>query len=252
MSDLHPFTLLSPPEDLPRQENEGNTGNITYVGKTLYVTGIYQSSDIFGVKRVDRKRHVYILGKSGMGKSYLMEQMIRSDIADGYGLALIDPHRDLAFKLLSCIPESRKNDVIFIDPSVEGETIAFNPFANVPPEHRQNVSQGLVEIFRKQFASTWSPRIEHLFRFATLAMLEYDEGTLYGVMELLTNAQYRQKVLQNIEDEVIKRFFSVEFASFSQKYNERYFHPKRKCHQYGRYYESRKNFDYKYSQRIFM
>ncbi|MFA7244609.1 MAG: DUF87 domain-containing protein [Candidatus Magasanikbacteria bacterium] len=219
MSDLYPFTLLPSPENLIGPDNS-NQKDITFIGKTLYITGIYQTNDIFGIKRVDRNRHTYILGKSGMGKSYLMEQMIRSDIENGFGLALIDPHKDLAFKLLSSIPPNRLKDVVYIDPSKQAKFIAFNPFANVPQEHRQSMAQGLVEIFRKQFASTWSPRIEHLFRFATLAMLEYEEGTLYGIMELITNAHYRQKVLQNIEDDVIKRFFSVEFASFSQKYDQ--------------------------------
>jgi len=219
MSDKHPFTLLPPPDILP-EHGEEDERDMSYIGKTLYITGMYQTHDIFGIKRIDRRRHTYILGKSGMGKSYLLENIIRADILNGFGVAVIDPHRDLATKLLASIPKERIDDVVYIDPTYTDHPLAFNPFAHVPTEYRQQVAQGLVEIFRKQFASTWSPRIEHLFRFATLAMLEYSKGTLYGIMKLLTNPQYRQDVLKELEDIVIKRFFSVEFAAFSQKYDQ--------------------------------
>jgi len=219
MSDEYPYTLLSPPENLP-EHGDLDAEDITYIGKTLYISGMYKEQDTFGIKRVDRNRHVYILGKSGMGKSYLMEQLIREDIQQGFGVALIDPHKDLSSSLLKCIPENRIDDVVYVDASDMDQPLSFNPFANVPTKHRQQVAQGLVEIFKKQFSSTWSPRIEHLFRFATLAMLEYDQGTLHGLLELITNAKYRQRVLEHIEDEVIKRFFSVEFSSYSQKYEQ--------------------------------
>jgi DNA helicase HerA-like ATPase len=218
-SDEFPFTLLAPPESLSEYGDE-REAEITYIGETLYISGMYHTQDVFGVKRVDRNRHMYILGKSGMGKSYLMEQLIREDIQQGFGIAVIDPHKDLSINLLKSIPEHRIHDVVYVDGSDMDMPLAFNPFANVPIEHRQQVAQGLVEIFKKQFASNWSHRIEHLFRFATLAMLEYEQGTLYGLLELITNAQYRQQVLQHIDDEVIKRFFSVEFAGYSQKYEQ--------------------------------
>lgn len=218
-SDEFPFTLLAPPESLQEYGQEDDA-DITYIGETLYISGMYHTQDVFGINRADRNRHMYILGKSGMGKSYLMEQLIRADIQQGFGVAVIDPHKDLSLNLLKSIPEERIADVVYVDGSDMSSPLAFNPFANVPLEHRQQVAQGLVEIFKKQFASTWSHRIEHLFRFATLAMLEYEQGTLYGLLELITNAQYRQQVLQGIEDEVIKRFFSVEFAGYSQKYEQ--------------------------------
>lgn len=217
-SDQFPYKLLPPPENLPEYD-ASQTANVSYIGKVLYQSGMYQSKETFGIKRVDRNRHTYIVGKSGMGKTCLIENLIRADIENGYGVAVIDPHGDLAQNLLQAIPKNRIDEVVYIDPADLDYPIAFNPFANVPVEHRQQVSQGLVEIFKKQFASTWTPRIEHLFRFATLAMLEYREGTLYGLMQLITDAQYRQEVLQNIDDDIIKRFFSVEFAGYSQKYD---------------------------------
>lgn len=218
-TEKNPYTLLAGPDNLPSPE-EFSEEEVTFIGNTNYTSGIYSSAETFGIKRADRNRHVYILGKSGMGKSYLMEQLIRSDIDQGFSVGVIDPHKDLSMRLLQCIPDERINDVVYVDASDAEKPLSFNPFANVPTEHRQQVSQGLVEIFKKQFASTWTPRIEHLFRFATLAMLEYKEGTLHGLLEIITNASYRQEVLKHIDDEVIKRFFSVEFAGYSQKYEQ--------------------------------
>lgn len=217
-SDQYPYTLLAPPEELPLYRTE-TTREISYIGNSLYISGMYETKKTFGIKRTDRNRHTYILGKSGMGKTSLIENLIRQDIQQGFGIAVIDPHGDLAHNILKCIPNERTNDVVYVDPSNLYYPLAFNPFANVPPAYRQQVAQGLVEIFKKQFSSTWTPRIEHLFRFATLAMLEYSEGTLYGLLQLITDAQYRQLVLQHITDDIIKRFFSVEFAGYSQKYD---------------------------------
>lgn len=218
MDELN-FKLLPPPADLPTYSEESKA-EISYFGRTNFRSSLFTSSEPFGIKRSDRGRHVYVIGKSGMGKTYLLDQLIRYDIMLGYGVAVCDPHGDLARSVLDFVPESRIDDVIYVDPHDLDRPVAFNPFDSVPLEYRQTVSQGLVEIFKKQFASTWTPRIEHLFRFASLAMLEYPDGTLYGFLQLLTDSHYRQKVLENVKDEVVKRFFSVEFAGFSQKYDQ--------------------------------
>lgn len=218
-TDQFPFSLLSPPQDLPEYD-ESKEAEISYIGNTLYLSGMYQTNETFGINRADRNRHVYILGKSGQGKSFMMENLIRSDINYGYGVCVIDPHGDLAKSILLSIPDHRVGDVVYVNPADLEYPIAFNPFRNVPLEQRQQVARGLVEIFKKQFASTWTPRIEHLFRFATLAMIEYEEGTLYGLLQLITDAQYRQHVLPYITDDVTKRFFSVEFPTYSQKYDQ--------------------------------
>lgn len=213
------YKLLPPPVHLPKYA-ENQLKNISYFGQTNFASGLYQSRDMFGIKRIDRRRHVYVLGKSGMGKSCLLEHLIRFDIAAGHGVGVIDPHGDLAKGLINFIPKGRMNDVVYVDPGDFEHPIAFNPFACVPVDLRQTITQGLIEIFKKQFAATWTPRIEHLFRFATLATLEDPEGTLYGFLRLLTDAHYRQRVLKFVTDDVVKRFFAVEFASFSQKYDQ--------------------------------
>ena len=210
--------LLPPPANLPRYSVD-DLRDVSYFAQTTYSSAYHRSQEIFGLKRADRRRHVYIIGKSGMGKTRTLEQLIRFDIFYGYSLAVIDPHGDLALALLDFMPEDRIEDVIYVDPADVDHPIAFNPFADVPTDLRQTVAQGLIEIFRKQFAATWTPRMEHLFRFATLATLEDPEGTLYGFLQLLTDARYRQRVITHVTDDVVRRFFSIEFASFSEKYD---------------------------------
>lgn len=212
------FKLLPPPAALPRYADAA-LKTTSYFGHTNFVSGLYRSRTVFGMKRVDRRRHIYLIGKSGMGKTRLLEQLIRYDVAANEGIGLIDPHGDLALAVLDFVPTHRIQDVVYVDPSDAEYPIAFNPFASVPATQRQNVAQGLVEIFKKQFMSSWSPRMEHLFRFATLAILEHPEGTLYELMRLLTDAQARQKTVSFLTDDVVKRFFAVEFAGFSQKYD---------------------------------
>jgi len=213
------FKLLPPPSFLPILESS-QAPNVSYFGRTNFVQGLYHQKDVFGLKGIDRNRHMYVVGKSGMGKSCLLEQLIRFDIAGGYGVAVIDPHGDLAKNLLQFIPDKRIKDTIYVDPGNVDKPIAFNPFADVPMELRQVVARELIEIFKKQFESNWSARIEHLFRFATLATLEDPEGTLYGLMQMLVDSDYRKRVIEHISDEVVRRFFTVEYAAFSQKYDQ--------------------------------
>lgn len=212
------FKLLPPPANLP-QYTDSALKTVSYFGHTNFVSGLYRSRTVFGMKRTDRRRHIYLIGKSGMGKTKLLEQLIRYDIASNQGIGVIDPHGDLARTMLDFIPKGRIQDVVYVDPADADYPIAFNPFARVEKAQRQNVAQGLVEIFKKQFASSWSPRMEHLFRFATLAILEHPEGTLYELLRILTDAQARQKMIAHLTDDIVKRFFAVEFAGFSQKYD---------------------------------
>jgi hypothetical protein len=210
--------LLPPPSNLVKYSSD-LVKEASFFGETRYAGAFYNSKDVFGIKRVDRRRHMYVVGKSGMGKTKLLEQLIRYDIYNNMGVAVIDPHGDLVKDILDVIPEERVKDVVYVNPADVENPIAFNPFADVPMDLRQNVVQGLIEIFKKQFASNWTPRMEHLFRFTSLATLDDPEGTFYGFLEMLTNARYRQRVLTHVTDDVTRRFFATEFASFSEKYD---------------------------------
>ena len=168
---------------------------------------------------MDRRRHLYIIGKSGVGKTKLLELMIRQDVTYGHGLCLIDPHGDVIEAMLDYIPKERIDDVCIIDPSDINFPASFNPLANVDPMFKFQLTQGLIEVLQKQFGANWTPRLEHVFRFTCLALLDYPYATMRGMISMLTDRNYRQKVVEYITDDMVKRFFAIEFADWSEKFD---------------------------------
>ena len=160
-----------------------------------------------------------MVGKSGVGKSKLLELLVRQDIAHGHGLFFIDPHGDVIEEILDFIPEDRVNDVVLIDPSDSKYPISFNPLANVDPGFKHQLTQGLIEVLERQFGANWTPRLEHVFRFTCLALLDYPHATMRGMISMLTDRNYRQLVVEYIEDDMVKRFWAIEFADWSEKYD---------------------------------
>lgn len=169
----------------------------------------------FGMWPSDRRRHVYIIGKTGMGKSTLLENMIIDDILKWRGVAVVDPHGDLAEAVIWHIPKSRTNQTIIFDPSDTDWPIAFNMMDNVTAEHRPLVASWLVWIFKKIFWDSWGPRLEHILRNTVLALLEYPNTTLISIPLMLTSEVYRNKVVNKISDPVVKKFWTWEFAKMA-------------------------------------
>jgi len=207
-----------PPPELPIY-GKVKSEECSFFGRTNYEAALEEKKYIFGIKRADRRRHMYLVGKSGVGKSKLMELIIRQDIAYGHGVCLIDPHGDFIEDILAFIPKERINDVIVIDPSDTDFPISFNPLSNIDPALKHQVTQGLLEVLERQFGANWTPRLEHVFRFTTLALLDYPEATMRGMISMLTDRNYRQKVVDYIEDDMVKRFWAVEFADWSEKFD---------------------------------
>lgn len=207
-----------PPDTIPIKGTIPDE-DLSLFGRTNYSSGYSATRYVFGIKRRDRSRHMYVIGKSGVGKTKLLELLIRSDIHFKHGLAVIDPHGDLINDLLDFIPEHRMNDVVIIDPADREHPISFNPIANIAEEDKHMVTDSIIEIFKKQFASDWSPRIEHLLRFTTLAMIDYPTGTFNGMVSLLSSGKYRSKVIEYIKDPVVRRFWAIEFPEWSQRYD---------------------------------
>lgn len=205
-----------PPPELPVL-GQVRPEDCSFVGRTNYVTGIEEKKFVFGIKRADRRRHLYVVGKSGVGKSKFLELLIRQDIAHGHGLCLMDPHGDVIDAILDFIPESRIKDVCLIDPTDADYPVSFNPLANINPSFKHQLTQGLIEVMEKQFGASWTPRLEHVFRFACLALLDYPHATMRGMIMLLNDRNYRKKVEEYIEDDMVKRFWAVEFADWSEK-----------------------------------
>ncbi|MFA4942646.1 MAG: DUF87 domain-containing protein, partial [Patescibacteria group bacterium] len=187
----------------------------SFIGRTNYVAGFEEKKFVFGIKRSDRRRHLYVIGKSGVGKSKLLELLIRQDIAYGKGVCIIDPHGDVIDAILDFIPENRVNDVCIIDPSDAEFPVSFNPLANIDPLFKHQLAQGLIEVMKKQFGANWTPRLEHVFRFTVLALLDYPDATMRGMVSILTNKGYRDAVIEHIKDDMVKRFWSIEFLDWS-------------------------------------
>ncbi len=207
-----------PPPDLPIY-GQVDPKDVSFFGRTNYVAALETKNFIFGMKRVDRRRHVYVIGKSGVGKSKFLELLIRQDVAYKHGLCLIDPHGETIEDILPFIPEDRIDDVCIIDPSDAAYPVSFNPLANVDPSFKHQLTQGLIEVMEKQFGANWTPRLEHVFRFTCLALLDYPHATMRGMIMILTDRNYRQKVVEYIEDDMVKRFWAIEFADWSEKFD---------------------------------
>ncbi len=207
-----------PPSDLPVY-GQTDPKEVCFFGRTNYESEFEIKKYIFGIKRVDRRRHMYIIGKSGVGKTKFLELLLRQDISYGHGVCLMDPYGDVIDNILDFIPENRIKDVILVDPSDINWPVSFNPLKNVEPEMKHQATQGLIEILKKQFGANWTPRLEHVFRFTCLALFDYPEATMAGMISILTDKNYRQKVMEYIQDEMVKRFWAVEFADWSEKFD---------------------------------
>ncbi|MFM2224729.1 MAG: hypothetical protein RJA07_931 [Bacteroidota bacterium] len=186
-----------------------NDHAITYIGKTNF----RNSNQKFGIKDQDRLQHLYVIGKSGTGKSTLLKQMALSDIHRGNGLCVIDPHGDVAKELLQQIPESRKTDLIYFD-ATSKNPLAFNPLYNIPQNYHHLVAAGLISTFKKIWADSWGPRLEYILRFSLLTLMHYPNATLLDIQPLLTNHIFRNNILGYVVDGHIQAFWKDEFEKY--------------------------------------
>jgi CxxC-x17-CxxC domain-containing protein len=186
---------------------------ITFFAKTNF----RNQERVFGIKTDDRRRHMYVIGKTGMGKTNLLENLAIQDIQNGHGIAFVDPHGDTAEKLIKAIPSNRINDVIYFNPADQDFPIAFNVMEKVSPEYRHLVASGLVGVFKKIWADSWGPRLEYILRNAILALLEYPGSTLLGVTRILVDKSYRERVVEKVTDPVVRSFWVDEFTQWNDR-----------------------------------
>lgn len=199
------------PKNLPTQMGP----DTAFFGTTNY----HNNFQDFGIKRTDRRRHLYSVGKSGSGKSKLLELLIKSDIEAGKGVGVLDPHGDLVDNILRFIPEHRMKDVIYFDPADTEFPIAFNPLEKVDEKFKMQITIGFIDIFKKLFGSNWSNRLEHVLRYTTLALLDSPNTTVLSILKMLSDKNYRQKIVARIQDSVVKNFWVNEFAGWSEKFD---------------------------------
>ncbi len=172
----------------------------------------------FGIKPDDRRRHMYVIGKTGMGKTTMMENMVIQDIRNGNGVCFIDPHGDSTRKILDFIPPSRVNDVVYFDPSDLDHPIAFNILESVESRYKHLVASGLMGVFTKIWASMWSSRMEYILNNTILALLDSPGNTMLGIVRMYVDKKYRKKIVDNIKDPMVKAFWVEEFANYAEKY----------------------------------
>jgi len=196
-------------------ENEiPHNRDITYFGKTNF-----RSTDsVFGIKRKDRRQHMYILGKSGTGKSVLLSNLIIQNINNGEGVCVVDPHGELVEEILHLIPDYRMKDVIYFNPADTEFHIGFNVIQLDDPKYKHLVASGLMGIFTKIWANAWSSRMEYILNNAILALLDTPGTTLLGIPRLLVDKDYRQMIIGNLKDPVVKAFWVHEYEQWRDQF----------------------------------
>jgi len=206
--------LSEPPENLPSAigATDEQKQNINFFARTLFKN----HDTIFGLKDVDRRRHVWTIGKTGTGKSTMIANMAIDDMKKGRGLAVIDPHGDLCEILLNYVPKSRINDVIYFNPADKDYPIVINPLEVTNKEEAELVVSGIVSIFNKIFGFSWGPRLEYILRTSLLTLSEVPNTTLKDIPLLLTNADFRRRIVEKISDPTLKSFWVDEFEKMPQ------------------------------------
>ncbi|MEX2563784.1 MAG: type IV secretory system conjugative DNA transfer family protein [Candidatus Paceibacterota bacterium] len=191
-----------------------NEERVTYFAKT----DSRNRQKTFGIKAKDRSRHVYVIGKTGMGKSTLLENMAIQDLRNGEGIAFIDPHGKTADLLLDYVPEERLDDVVYFAPFDMEHPLSFNVMEDVGADKRHLVASGLMSSFKKIWIDAWSARMEYILNNILLALLEYPDSTLMGVNRMLADKDYRKKVVENVTDTSVRAFWTDEFAKYGERY----------------------------------
>ncbi|MBP9757509.1 MAG: type IV secretion system DNA-binding domain-containing protein [Candidatus Pacebacteria bacterium] len=207
--DDHEITTKAPHMDHANDERR-----ITYFA-TTHTRG---KREMFGIRAVDRGKHIYVIGKTGMGKSTMLENLAIQDIQNGEGLAFIDPHGSTAEKLLDFIPQERINDVVYFAPFDIDYPMGFNVMEDVGYDKRHLIVSGLMGAFERIWEDQWSARMAYILQNVMLALLEYPGSSLLDVNRMLTNKTYRDAVIEKVTDPIVKAFWTEEFASFTDRY----------------------------------
>ncbi|MCL4354516.1 DUF87 domain-containing protein [Patescibacteria group bacterium] len=211
----HKTVLSEPPENLPVAEGltSDEKEKINFFASTQY----RNKQTVFGLKNDDRRKHVYVIGKTGTGKSTLIANMAIDDMRNKRGFCVIDPHGDLCEILLNYVPSYRVNDVIYLDPSDPEFAFSLNPLEVEQPYQKELVVSGFVSIFHKLYGHTWGPRLEYILRNTVMSVIDMPDATLLMVPEMLANETFRNKVVEKLKDPVLVGFWKNEFANYTDR-----------------------------------
>lgn len=193
---------------------ERREGRLTFLG----CTDFRNARKPFAIKQADRRSHMYVIGKTGTGKSTFLETLIRQDITAGEGLALFDPHGDLVERVLTAIPDERKQDLIYFNAPDASRPLGFNPLEKVPPGQRPLTASGMLEVFKKIWSDSWGPRLEHILRNALLALLDQPEATLADVLRLLDDPDFRKRTADRVSNARVRDFWLREYEAYPRPF----------------------------------
>ncbi len=188
--------------------------DIALIGKTIF----RDQETKFGIKTDDRRRHMYLIGRSGVGKTTILDTLTVHDIMTGRGVGVVDPHGEFSERMLKMIPKNRLDDVVYFNPADTDFPIAFNPMEAVGNETRHSIASSLLAVFKKIWPDVWSPRMEYILNNTILALLEYPDATFLGLSNMLANKAFRKEVVDNLTDPVVKAFWTDEFARYQDKF----------------------------------
>lgn len=191
-----------------------HTPNITYFARTNFRS----EHRLFGIKRADRRHHIHLIGKTGTGKSTLLETMIRQDIVAGEGVALCDPHGDLVERIRSAVPESRHGDLIYFDLTDRASPLGYNPLVRVAPAHRPLVASGILDVFKMMWIDSWGPRMEHILRNALLALLDLPDASLADILRLMVDDDFRREAMHAVTNRPVRTFWLKEYAGYPARF----------------------------------
>ena len=202
-----------PPPNLPIV-----TADSTDQLSPVAATNFRGHNTMFGMPRSDRGRHLYIIGQTGTGKSGMLELLTISDVFSPYGFAVIDPHGDYAQAILKRIPAERAADVVYFNPADTDFPMGFNPLEVYDPKLKTHTCSELIGVIKRIFENSWGPRLEYILRYSILALLDYPEATMLDITRILTEKKFRNEVLKHVVDPVVRNFWTIEFASWNDKF----------------------------------
>lgn len=200
--------LLSP----SFEDNNGMNNDITYFAKTNF----RNEGQIFGIRQKDRFMHMYVIGKTGTGKSTLLKSMFLQDVRDGRGACLLDPHGDLIEAIIKEMPEERKGDFLYFNLPDKELKLRYNPFKRVSYEKRSLVASGIMEVFKKLWSDAWGVKLEHILRYSILTLLDQQEATIADIPKLLLDRVFRTEAVKSVENPSVQEFWKKEFPHYNQ------------------------------------
>lgn len=181
--------------------------------------GARGSGEFVTLDEDERRRHLYLIGQTGTGKSTLLLNLLRQDFESGAGVALLDPHGDLARATLDHIPRWRTNDLVYLDPADIERPIGFNPLSRVPPDLAPIVADGIVSAFRHVWPDSWGPRLDYILTNAVRALLDVPGATLLMLPRLLIDAPYRVQLIHlHVRDPVVRAYWQNEYAGYTESF----------------------------------